>query len=149
MAIGGGDGDVRAALERLEHICDTYLTVSTPVQLAAARLIESGAAIRAQIARRVSDNYRTLVAMGSGAPSCRVLTSDGGWYGVLQVPAIEREDDLVVRLLTGAGVLVHPGFFFDFPREAFLVVSLLPPDDVFADGVARVLRHFDCTVPAS
>jgi alanine-synthesizing transaminase len=62
---------------------------------------------------------------------------------VLQVPTFESEEDLVVRLLTD-GVLTHPGYFFDFPRESFLVVSLLPPEPSFADGIARVLRHFDC-----
>ena len=74
------------------------------------------------------------------------MTSDGGWYAVLQVPSLETEEELVVRLVTDAGVLLHPGFFFDFPRESFLVVSLLAPSDVFADGVGRALRHFDCTV---
>jgi hypothetical protein len=146
MAVVGPDPAVRGALERLEHIADTYLSVSTPVQVAAPLLIERGAAIRAQIASRVAANYAALRAIGSETPSCRVLASGGGWYGVLQVPSLEPEDDLVVRLLTDHGVLVHPGFFFDFPREAFLVVSLLPPIDVFADGIGRVLRHFDCTV---
>jgi alanine-synthesizing transaminase len=146
MAVGGPDPIVRAALERLEHICDTYLSVSTPAQVAAARLIERGAAIRTQIASRVVSNFAALAAKGSAALSCRVLTSDGGWYGVLQVPSLESEEDLVVRLLTDEGVLMHPGFFFDFPRESFLVVSLLAPPDAFADGVGRMLRHFDCPV---
>ena len=146
MAVGGPDAEAQAALQRLEHICDTYLSVSTPVQIAAAHLIERGAAIRSQIAHRVAANHHTLVAMASDAPSCRVLTSDGGWYAVVQVPSLESEDDLVLRLLTRDGVLVHPGFFFDFPRESFLVVSLLARGDVFADGVGRMLRHFDCTV---
>ena len=146
MAVSGPDDVVGSALERLEHIADTYLSVSTPVQLAAALLLERGAAIRAQIASRVSANYATLGAIGSETASCRVVPSGGGWYAVLQVPSLEPEDDLVVRLLTEDAVLVHPGFFFDFPREAFLVVSLLPPTDVFADGIGRVLRHFDCAV---
>jgi aspartate/methionine/tyrosine aminotransferase len=120
--------------------------VSTPVQVAAALLLERGAAIRAQIVARVSANYAALGAIESEKAACRVLSSGGGWYAVLQVPSLEPEDDLVVRLLTEHAVLVHPGFFFDFPREAFLVVSLLPPADVFADGIGRVLRHFDCTV---
>jgi aspartate/methionine/tyrosine aminotransferase len=146
MALGGPDAPVRAALERLEHICDTYLSVSTPVQVAAARLLERGAAIRSQIAARVTANYRSLIALGSHVPSCRVVASDGGWYAVLQVPSLESEEDLVVRLLTVDGVLTHPGYFFDFPRESFVVVSLLPPADSFTDGVGRMLRHFDCTV---
>jgi alanine-synthesizing transaminase len=146
MAITGPDTLVTGAIDRLEHIADTYLTVSTPSQVAAAALLERGAAIRTQIAERVAKNYRALRAQESRVPSCRVLRSDGGWYAVMQVPSLEPEEDLVVGLLTRDGVLTHPGYFFDFPRESFLVVSLLPPVASFADGVERVLRHFDCTV---
>jgi aspartate/methionine/tyrosine aminotransferase len=146
MALGGPDALVRAALERLEHICDTYLSVATPVQVAAARLLERGAAIRSQIAARVGENYRSLLALGSGAPSCGVLPSDAGWYAVIQVPSLESEEELVVRLLTVEGVLMHPGYFFDFPRESFLVASLLTPAAAFTDGISRMLGHFDCTV---
>ena len=144
MAVGGPDRVVTRALERLELVCDTYLAVSTPVQLAAAELLERGAAVRSQIAARVVANYRALQAAVAGAPSCRVLRSEGGWYAVLQVPSLQPEEDLVLRLLAD-GVLTHPGYFFDFPRESFLVVSLLPPEASFAVGVSRVLRHFDCT----
>jgi alanine-synthesizing transaminase len=143
IAVGGPDRLAAAALERLEHVCDAYLAVSTPVQLAAGELLATGAMVRSQIAARVAANNRTLQALAARVPACRVLRSDGGWYGVLQVPTFESEEDLVVRLLTD-GVLTHPGYFFDFPRESFLVVSLLPPEPSFADGIARVLRHFDC-----
>ena len=68
---------------------------------------------------------------------------------MLHVPSLESEEELVVRLLTVDGVLMHPGYFFDFPRESFLVASLLPPVDAFTDGVGRMLRHFDCTVRRS
>ena len=145
IAVGGPDRLADAALERLELVCDTYLAVSTPVQLAAAELLDRGAAVRSQIASRVIANYRALQAAVAGAPSCRVLRSDAGWSAVLQVPSFEPEEDLVLRLLAD-GVLTHPGYFFDFPRESFLIVSLLPPEASFADGVSRVLRHFDCTV---
>jgi hypothetical protein len=144
MAAGGPDRLVSAALERLELVCDTYLAVSTPVQLAAAELLERGASVRSQISTRVAANDRTLRSMTAGVPSCRALRGAGGWYAVLQVPSLEPEEDLVLRLLD-AGVLAHPGYFFDFPRESFLIVSLLPPPASFADGIARVLRHFDCT----
>jgi alanine-synthesizing transaminase len=144
MAVGGPDRLVDAALERLELICDTYLSVSTPAQMAAADLLARGAAIRAQIVERVVANYRRLTSAAAAVPSCRVLPCAGGWSAVLRVPSLESEEDLVIRLLTVGGVLTHPGYFFDFPRESFLVVSLLAPGAVFADGVARVLRHFDC-----
>jgi aspartate/methionine/tyrosine aminotransferase len=82
------------------------------------------------------------MSLSSLAPSCGVLRSDGGWYAVMHVPSFEPEEDLAVRLLTAEGVLTHPGYFFDFPRESFLVFSLLPPEASFSDGVTRVLRHF-------
>jgi alanine-synthesizing transaminase len=143
MAAAGPDRLVSSALERLELICDTYLSVSTPVQVAAGALLERGAAVRGQIATRVAVNYRALRSAASTS-ACSVLCSEGGWNAVLQVPSLEREEDLVLRLLTTDGVLTYPGYFFDFPRESFLVVSLLPAEATFASGIARVLRHFDC-----
>ena len=143
IAVGGPEPLVAAALDRLELVSDTYLAVSTPVQLAAAELLARGAAVRDQIASRVRTNYRALREAVAAVPSCQALTSAGGWYAVLQVPSFESEEDLVLRLLTD-GVLTHPGYFFDFPRESFLIVSLLPPEASFADGVSRVLRHFHC-----
>jgi len=142
MAVGGPDRLVADAIARLELVCDTYLAVSTPVQLAAAELLGCGASVRRQIGSRIVSNYRALQAAAAGVPSCRVLRSEGGWYAVVQVPSFEPEEDLVLRLLAD-GVLTHPGYFFDFPRESFLIVSLLPPEASFADGVSRVLRHFD------
>jgi aspartate/methionine/tyrosine aminotransferase len=145
IAVGGVDRIAMAALDRLELMCDTYLAVSTPVQVAASDLLTRGAAIRTQIADRVAANYRRLVAAVAAVPSCRALRADGGWYAVVQVPSLETEEDLVVRLLTQDGVLLHPGYFFDFARESFVVVSLLPAPAAFADGITRLLRHFDCS----
>lgn len=133
-----------AALERLEVVCDTYLSVSTPVQVAAAELLQRGADVRTQIAGRVRANYLWLQNAAAGT-ACSVLRTQGGWSAVLRVPTLESEEDLVVDLLNNDGVLVHPGYFFDFPRESFLVVSLLPSPARFMDGIGRVLRHFDCT----
>jgi alanine-synthesizing transaminase len=145
IAVGGPDALVDDAVARLELVCDTYLAVSTPVQLAAAALLERGAGVREQIAARVVANYRELMTLSAAVPSCGVMRSDAGWYAVMHVPSFEPEEDLALRLLTSDGVLAHPGYFFDFPRESFLVVSLLPPETVFRDGVARVLRHFACS----
>jgi alanine-synthesizing transaminase len=149
IAAGGPDRLVEPALERLELVCDTYLAVSTPVQAAAADLLDRGAAVRSQIAARVATNYRELCRQSARAPSCSVLRSEGGWYAVLQVPSYESEEDLAVKLLTSDGVLTHPGYFFDFPRESFLVVSLLPPEAPFSDGITRVLRHMDESLACS
>jgi hypothetical protein len=142
IAIAGADDRVGGALERLELICDTYLSVSTPVQAAAAELMSCGSAIRKQIQARIASNYRTLAEQVDAVPSCTLLAADGGWYAVVQVPSIGSEED-VVAALVDAGVVVHPGFFFDFPRESYLVVSLLPPERDFADGMTTVLRHIE------
>lgn len=143
IAVGGPNRLVAAALERLEIICDTYLSVSTPVQVAAAELLKRGAGVRRQIARRVSANYERLREKAASTPACRVLESEGGWSAVLEVPSFESEEALVVNLLQDDGVLTHPGYFFDFPRESHLVLSLLVSEAQFADGTDRVLRRFE------
>lgn len=141
IALGGPDDLVHAALERLEVICDAYLSVSTPVQLAAPELLSQGAVIREQIVVRIRTNYEHLKQVVREYPACSVLGADAGWYAVLQVPSTTGEEALVLDLLERAEVLVHPGYFFDFPREAFLVLSLLPRVDEFRTGVDRLLSH--------
>ena len=143
VAVAGPEPKVREALARLELVCDTYLSVSTPVQVAAAELLERGRSIRAQIQRRIAANHAFLIRRAAETPACRVLKADGGWYGVLQVPSLGSEEDLVLALLGQHHVLVHPGYFFDFSRGSFIIVSLLPPEPLFREGVARICRHFD------
>ena len=126
---------------RLEFAADTYLSVSTPVQVAAAALLAAGADIRRQIHHRITRNRTRLLDQTAAVPSCHVLHAEGGWYAILQVPSLGSEEELVVGLLS-EGVLAHPGYFFDFPRESYLVVSLLVPELQFAEGTDRVLRHF-------
>lgn len=143
MAVAGPDAAVSNALDRLELVSDTYLSVSTPVQVAAAELIARGAAVRTQIQARVTTNYQQLVAQAQSVPACHVLAAEGGWYGVIQVPSLASEEELVLDLLTRDRVLVHPGYFFDFPRESYLVVSLLAPVAAFDEGISRLFAHFD------
>ena len=140
ILVDGPEPLAGAALARLDLICDTYLSVSTPVQLAAPNLIEAGAALREQNRARLRGNLADLRQRLIGTPSVSLLEPEGGWSVVLQVPATASEDALVARLLEEARVLVHPGYFFDFPREAFLVLSLLPEPDVFGSAVDRLLR---------
>jgi aspartate/methionine/tyrosine aminotransferase len=138
ILVDGPDDLIAAALERLELICDTYLSVSTPVQIAASRLLTDGAVVRARILERVRANDATLRRIVSSVPSIEALNADGGWSAVLRVPATRSEEDLVLELLERDSVLVHPGFFFDFSHEAFLVVSLLVEPAAFAEGVSRL-----------
>jgi hypothetical protein len=120
-------------------VADTYLSVSTPVQVAAPELLARREELAAPIRARVRANLESLrAAIGPGCPAT-LLEPQGGWSAVLRVPATRTEEERVTRLLEERDVLVHPGYFFDFPHEAFLVLSLLPPEDDFAEGVARVL----------
>jgi aspartate/methionine/tyrosine aminotransferase len=141
IAVQGPDDLVRPALDALELVCDTYLSVSTPVQAAAPALIASGAALRAQVLARVRRNLGALRHAATSYPAVDVLHADAGWSAVLRVPSTRPEEALVVGLLEDRGVLVHPGFFFDFPHEAFLVLSLLPEPAVFDAGAFAVLEY--------
>jgi aspartate/methionine/tyrosine aminotransferase len=144
MAVSGPASLVEATLLKLELACDTYLSVSTPVQTAAAELFEKGAAIRGQIQERTRRNLRSLADLAAGSPECRLLRAEGGWSAILHVPTLQSEEELVLELLEREHVLVHPGYFFDVPRETHIVVSLLTPPDAFDEGIRRVLRHFAC-----
>ena len=106
-------------------------------------LLADGAAIRTGIRDRVTRNYRALLKAAPPYPSVDVLPAEGGWYAVIQVPAMQSEESLVLHLLEHDRVLVHPGYFFDFPREAFLVLSLLPRPEVFDRAVSRVLDRVE------
>jgi alanine-synthesizing transaminase len=128
------------ALERLELIADTYLSVSTPIQHAAARLLAAGARVAEQISARTRGNLGWLRTAVSGS-SADALEVEGGWYAILRVPRTRTEEEWTLELLDRDGVLVQPGFFYDFEGEAFLVVSLLTPEPVFREGIGRVLRE--------
>lgn len=141
MAVAGPDEQVTSALERLELVCDTYLSVGTPVQEALPQLLESGGVVRTQIRERLAMNLRALVELAAARPELTLLPAEGGWSAVLQVPATRPEESLVLDLLESDHVAVHPGYFFDFPHEAFLVVSLLPEPGLFRRAVTRVLAR--------
>jgi alanine-synthesizing transaminase len=141
MVAGGPRSLVDPALARLEIIADAFLSVSTPVQQAAGALLAAGRGIRARIAERVGQNLDSLRALAHEHPSCSVHRVEGGWSAVVRVPATCPEEALVLDLLEQDHVLAHPGYFFDFPHEAFLVVSLLPSPDAFRAGATRLLTR--------
>ena len=143
IALDGPAALVGEARDRLELIADTYLSVSTPVQVAARRLLDASAPVRAAILDRIRGNDATLRRLAAASPSVDALPADGGWSAVLRVPATRPEDEIVLELLERDAVAVHPGYFFDFTHEAFLVVSLLPEPDVFESGVKRILGRVD------
>jgi alanine-synthesizing transaminase len=127
----------KEALDALELIADTYLSVSTPIQVALPRLLALSSGIMEQIRQRTALNLARLreTMVGSAAT---LLRTEGGWYAVLQVGRSRSEEDWTLKLLGESNVLVQPGFFFDFESEAFLVLSLLPEPANFAEGVSRL-----------
>ncbi len=139
IAIGGPPALAAQAFERLEWIADTYLSVATPVQHALPRLLESGEAVRRQIAARVQGNLTTLRGLAKGS-SVTILDVEGGWYAPARIPRTRSEEAWALDLLEHRDVLVQPGFFYDFESEAFLVLSLLPEPAMFQEGAARVIE---------
>src|SRR5688500_10909145 len=142
IVAGGPEADRDEALARLELIADTFLSVATPVQRAAPAMLGRGTQLRAPIRKRTQENLATLRRALASSPAS-VLDVEGGWSAVIQVPTTRTEEEWALRLLQRERVLVHPGFFFDFAREAFLVVSILPMPEVFADAAARLRRTID------
>jgi aspartate/methionine/tyrosine aminotransferase len=137
---GGPPAERDAALRALELIADSYLSVGTPVQVAAQRLLRDGASIRAAIQARIRENLAALRAAAARHPACETLKVEGGWSAVIRVPSTRSEEDLVLDLLRREHILVYPGYFFDFAREAYVVVSLLPNRAVFDEASARLLQ---------
>ncbi len=141
IVVGGPPAGVEEALQRLDLVSDSYLSVGAPVQLAAGRLFGLSGAVRQQVRARVRENRGRLSAMLGEESPCRLFDADGGWYAVLRVPAVQPEEELVLELLRSDDVLVHPGYFFDFPREAYLVLSLLPEPADFVEACRRMLAR--------
>jgi alanine-synthesizing transaminase len=142
--IVAGGANHPAALEGLEWIADTFLSVATPVQWALPRILAASAAVQEQMRRQTRANLEHLMDRASGSDSpWRCLQVEGGWYAILEVPRIRTEEEWVLRLLADSDVLVQPGFFYDFEKEAFLVLSLLTPPAAFAEGLRRILDSVD------
>jgi len=127
----------REAMEKLEWIADTFLSVGTPVQCAAARLLEAGEEVQRQARRRTAQNLAFAREKLKGS-AANPLAVEGGWYVTLQVPRIRSEEEWALELLARRDVLVQPGFFYDFDAEAFLIVSLLTSPEIFREGVTRL-----------
>jgi alanine-synthesizing transaminase len=144
MVVSGPESEAAAAIERLEVIADTYLTVSAPVQWAAEEMLAARKPLRGQLMERVQRNLLELDRQLRGRPSCERLRVEGGWYAVLRVPATRSDDDLAVDLVRQKQMLVHPGHFYDFAGDGYLVLSLIGPEAEFATGVQRVIEIVDC-----
>jgi len=139
MIISGPAKIRQEAVSRAEILCDTFLSVNAPVQLAFPSLMNVGGDIHQEIARRVKANYISLRSIIQQSAPVSVLESSGGWYGILKVPNIKSDEQWALDLLEKKGVYVFPGYFFDFGRETFLVVSLLIEETKFISGIQTIL----------
>jgi alanine-synthesizing transaminase len=138
----GPDELKKQAMERLEVIADTYLSPNAPVQLATPVFLQQRHGFQKQVMARVRKNLAELDRQLAAQKTCSRLEVEGGWYAVLRVPATGSDEDLAIELLTKNNVYVHPGHFFDFGAEGYLVVSLITREAEFAEGMRRLLSAF-------
>jgi alanine-synthesizing transaminase len=132
-----------ADLERLEVISDTFLSMSAPIQHALPTWLNQRAAIQVQIRQRVEGNLERLDELLLRQTLVTRLEVEAGWYAVLRVPGVQPEEQMALELLLQRAVVVHPGSFFGFPGQGWLVVSLLAPGEEFTAGVAALCKHFE------
>jgi alanine-synthesizing transaminase len=142
LAVSGPADLKRVAIERLEVIADTFLSMNAPVQLALPSFLELRHEFRRGLMERVRANLAELDGRLAGQTACSRLEFEGGWYAVLRVPVTRSDEELAIELISSRDVYVHPGHFFDFPRDGYLVVSLLANESVFSDAISRLISFF-------
>jgi alanine-synthesizing transaminase len=138
----GPDELVRGATDRLEVIADTYLSLNAPVQCAIPALLAQRQSMQKQLLERVQANRAELSRQISSQRNCELLEGEGGWYAVLRIPTDQSDEDRAIQLIREQHVIVHPGHFFDFPKDGFLVLSLITPIEIFRESVQRILASF-------
>jgi len=138
--VGGPPARVQEALHRLELIADTFLSVGAPVQHALSTFLEEGRTLQHQIQQRTAQNVHALKALVTPEDPVSVLHVEGGWTVPLRLPRVHSDEQWALLLLD-AGVLTQPGYFYDFEQDGLLVLSLLTPPALFADGVKTLVRR--------
>ena len=129
-----------SALERLEVIADTFLSMNAPVQCALSAWLAGRHAIEDQVRERTAANLAELDRQLERVPAVQRLIVEGGWYAVLRIPALEPDEKTVLALLE-QGVWLHPGYFFGMPESGWLVISLLTPVQEFSTGVTNLVGY--------
>jgi len=140
IVTSGPPAQVEAAQARLEVIADTYLSMNAPIQWATPVLLEQRRSIQEQLLNRVLANLKELDRLLAAQKICQRLIVEGGWYAVLRVPLTRTDEELAVDLLRRKSVLVHPGHFYDFAGDGYLVLSLITVEAEFAEGVRYILE---------
>ena len=142
LVVSGPEAWKAEALARLEVIADTYLSMSAPIQLAIPAFLEQRHAFHKQVIARVNENLSELDKQLTTNKSCSRLKIEGGWNAVIRVPATRSDEELALELLATRGVYVHPGHFYDFLSEGYLVVSLISSQSNFSRGLRQLLASF-------
>jgi aspartate/methionine/tyrosine aminotransferase len=141
IVMEGPEKEVRECRERIEVIADSYLSVNSPVQAALPKLLEWAPDFRSQVLDRILANRRSLEEALANQEHLRLWPAQGGWYALVEVKNhAENDEALAIELLKKEGVLTHPGGFYDLVGGTFLVLSLLPPGPIFAEGIGRMVR---------
>lgn len=141
MTVSGPESLVHPALERLEIVADTYLSVSAPAQAALPALLAQRHSLRAQLLQRTKEHRALLEsALRTSHAGLELLDAQAGWYAILRLPPPANDEEFALRLLEERHVLVHPGHFYDFPAANHIVLSLIPAPGVFRTGVERLLQ---------
>jgi len=139
IVTSGPAEQVHAAMQRLEVIADTYLSVNAPIQLATAVLLDQRRIVQSFLLTRLQVNLEEFDQQLSRQKLCVRLHVEGGWYAVLRVPVTQSDEDLAIAIMKNLSVLVHPGHFYDFASDGYLVVSLITEPKEFSEGIKRVL----------
>ena len=139
LAVSGPEAEKKEVLARLEIIADTYLSLNAPIQLAAPALLQQRKPFQQQLMARVRANLGELDAQLAGNHHVSRLLVEGGWYAVLRIPATRPDEELAIELLQTHDVYLHPGHYYDFPGDGYLVVSLITPEQDFSEGMGRIL----------
>jgi aspartate/methionine/tyrosine aminotransferase len=139
IAASGPPAQLREALARIEVIADTFLSVSTPIQLAAPTLLSLRQKIIAQLSTRTNANLNNFDRELAEFPAISRLNFEAGWYAILRVPATRSDDELAQKLVERCGVIVHPGHLYEFASDGYLVLSLITPEADFTEGIRRIL----------
>jgi aspartate/methionine/tyrosine aminotransferase len=142
LVVGGPESLKKEAVARLEVIADTYLSMNAPIQWALPTLLGQRREFQKQVMARVKENLAELDRQLARQKPCSRLEVEGGWNAVIRVPATRADEDLALELLAAKGVYVHPGHFYDFPSEGFVVVSLISRVREFAQGIRDLLSIF-------
>jgi aspartate/methionine/tyrosine aminotransferase len=137
--VNGPGPQKREALRGLELIADTFLSVATPVQAALPEILALGRGIGEAIRERCRSSLERIGAAIAARGSVALLPVEGGWSAVLRIPKTGSDEEFAVGLLEQHGVLIHPGYFFDFPGDGYVVVSLLTQPDILTEGMRRML----------